>query len=452
MKLDIIKVKDIEFGNRVREDYGDIKELVLSFKKEGIIQPLAVKEINWSPDEGDEPAHRYLLLAGGRRYTAAKDADISEVPVRIYERDLSEAEIKGIELAENIYRKDLEWQEEVKIKKEIWDLQKAIHGEKTSRDPEDPGTSKREVAKLLGESSSIFTEDVALAQVVDSIPQLQEAKTKTEAKKLFNKLKEDVVKNEISKRIESKKTETTTDKLREKVIEGYILKDFFKGIKKVPDNSVDIVEIDPPYGIDLTEQKKSSDSVGISTLNYIEVDATKYEKFLEGVVAESYRVMKEGSWMIMWFGPDPWFNTVYNIMQKAGLKGNALPAIWVKGQGQTNAPNYYMGNAYEMFFYARKGDGKLNVKGRGNIFDFRPVPPSHKIHPTERPVELIMDVLDCFGYKGSTVLVPFLGSGNTLLAANNKDMNAFGYELSETYRNEFVLKVHEQMPGMFRSY
>ena len=63
-----------------------------------------------------------------------------------------------------------------------------------------------------------------------------------------------------------------------------------------------------------------------------------------------------------------------------------------------------------------------------------------------------MDVLDCFGYKGSTVLVPFLGSGNTLLAANNKDMNAFGYELSETYRNEFVLKVHEQMPGMFRSY
>ena len=33
MKLDIIKVKDIEFGNRVREDYGDIKELVISFMK-----------------------------------------------------------------------------------------------------------------------------------------------------------------------------------------------------------------------------------------------------------------------------------------------------------------------------------------------------------------------------------------------------------------------------------
>ena len=162
--------------------------------------------------------------------------------------------------------------------------------------------------------------------------------------------------------------------------------------------------------------------------------------------------MKDGAWLIMWFGPDPWFDTVYEILQDVGLKGNALPAIWLKGQGQTNAPNYYMGNAYEMFFYARKGNGVLNKKGRSNIFDFRPVPPSHKIHPTERPVELIMDVLEVFGYKGSTVLVPFLGSGNTLLAANNMDMNAFGFELTEQYKNDFTLKVHDQMPGMFRSY
>lgn len=443
MKVDIINISDIRLGDRVREDLGDIKDLVLSFKNEGIIQPLAVK---------DEGKGKYLLLAGGRRLTAANKAKISEVPVRIYDKTLSDVEIKSIELAENIYRKDLEWQEEVKIKKEIWDLQKEIHGEKKTRDPEDPGTSKREVAKVLGESASIFSEDIALAQVVESIPQLQQAKTKTEAKKLFNKLKDDVVKQEISRRIEQKKSTTTTDKAREKVIEGYILNNFFEGIKKVPAESVDIVEIDPPYGIDLTDQKKSSDSIGISTMNYNEVEAKDYKSFMTDVVSECYRVMKNNSWMIMWFGPDPWFDTVYNIMKDVGLKGNALPAIWVKGQGQTMAPNYYMGNSYEMFFYARKGDTKLNTKGRSNIFDFRPVPPSHKIHPTERPVELISDILDVFGYKGSTVLVPFLGSGNTLLAANNKDMNAFGYELSTQYKNEFVVNVHDQMPGMFRSY
>ena len=114
MKLDIVKRTDIDLGTRIRKDYGDIKELVLSFQKEGIIQPLAVKEIYWTPDEGDEPAYKYLLLAGGRRLTAAKDADISDVPVRIYERDLNNMEIKSIELAENIYRKDLDWKDNLK--------------------------------------------------------------------------------------------------------------------------------------------------------------------------------------------------------------------------------------------------------------------------------------------------------------------------------------------------
>ena len=65
---------------------------------------------------------------------------------------------------------------------------------------------------------------------------------------------------------------------------------------------------------------------------------------------------------------------------------------------------------------------------------------------------MIQEVLDVFGYKGATVMVPFLGSGNTLLAANNKDMNGFGFELSEEYKNNFTVKVHDQIPGMFRSY
>jgi site-specific DNA-methyltransferase (adenine-specific) len=445
VKLKIIRLKDIKLGDRIRKEYGDINELILSFEKEGIIQPLAVKDKK-------KKGEKYLLLAGGRRLLAAEKAGILEVPVRIYEKDLTGIEIKSIELAENIYRKDLEWQEEVKIKKEIWELQKEIYGEKTTKNPDDPGTSKREVAKLIGDSASIFSEDVILAQVAEGIPQLQQAKTKTEAKKIFNKLKEDLIKQEISKRIEENKAKSSPDQARELITNGYILNDFFEGIKKVGDKTVDIVEIDPPYGIDLTEQKKSSDSIGLSTINYNEVEAKEYKDFMTKVVKECYRVMKNNSWLIMWFGPDPWFQTIHNIMTDIGLKGNALPAIWTKGQGQTMAPNYYMGNAYEMFFYMRKGDIKLNQKGRSNIFNFKPVSPARKTHPTERPIEMMEEVLDVFGYKGSTVLVPFLGSGNTLLAANNKDMSGFGFELSSQYKDNFIIKVHEQRPGNFRSY
>lgn len=442
MKLKVVNIEDIDLGKRIRVDYGDIGELVASFQTEGIIQPLAVRDL------GED---KYALLAGGRRLTAAKVAKLSDIPVRIYPSSLTDIESKSIELAENIYRKDLDWKEEVKIKKQIWELQKKIHGEKTTKSPDDPGTSKRKVAEMLGESASVYSEDIMIAQVVDSIPQLAQAKTKSEAKKIFNKLKGDIARKEITTRIEAKKSSSTSDQIRTNIINGYMLNDFFDGIAKVPDKSVDIVEVDPPYGIALDEVKKSSDNTNVTTLDYNEIASTEYEDFMVKVFEECYRVMKSNAWIITWFGPDPWFQKIYDLMREY-FKGNALPAIWTKGQGQTNAPNYYMGNAYEMFFYMRKGNAQLNTKGRSNIFDYKPVSPSQKNHPTERPIEMIQEVLSVFGFKGSTVLVPFLGSGNTLLAANNLDMSGFGFELSPQFKDRFIINVHEQMPGKFKSY
>ena len=156
----------------------------------------------------------------------------------------------------------------------------------------------------------------------------------------------------------------------------------------------------------------------------------------------------------MWFGPDPWFDTMYKTIQNVGFQGNALPGIWLKENmsGQTMHPDIYLGNAYEMFFYARKGHPKLNKPGRSNVFTFRPVPPTNKVHPTERPIEMIQEVLSTFGHEGMTVMSPFLGSGNTLLASVNNKMQAFGYDLSREYKTEFTLRVNVGKEGRYSSY
>ena len=73
-------------------------------------------------------------------------------------------------------------------------------------------------------------------------------------------------------------------------------------------------------------------------------------------------------------------------------------------------------------------------------------------HPTERPIELIQEILATFGVPGSRVLVPFLGSGNTLLAAANLKMSAVGYEIAEENRAAFVLNVERQIHGAYTSY
>jgi site-specific DNA-methyltransferase (adenine-specific) len=95
-----------------------------------------------------------------------------------------------------------------------------------------------------------------------------------------------------------------------------------------------------------------------------------------------------------------------------------------------------------MFFYAWKGQPALNKAGRSNEFHFSPVPANQKSHPTERPIELMKEIYDTFAFSGSRILIPFLGSGNGLLAANQLGMSACGFELSKSYKDSFLVKAH----------
>ena len=115
-------------------------------------------------------------------------------------------------------------------------------------------------------------------------------------------------------------------------------------------------------------------------------------------------------------------------------------------------PNIYLGNSYEMFYYARKGDAQLNMPGRGNSYDYKPIAPANKKHPTEKPIEMYMNIYYTFVDYGSHILIPFLGSGNGILAASNIDMKAFGFDLGKEYKNEYVLKVNDSLPPEYKSY
>ena len=49
---------------------------------------------------------------------------------------------------------------------------------------------------------------------------------------------------------------------------------------------------------------------------------------------------------------------------------------------------------------------------------------------------------DTFAFQGSRVLIPFLGSGNGLLAAEQLNMEGLGYDLSKAHRDSFLIKLH----------
>lgn len=444
MKVDIVPITCIEVGKRFREDYGDMPMLKESIRQDGIIQPLAVCT---SAEEG-----KYELLAGGRRFKACIELGITEVPIRIYDKDMSELEKRSIELMENIIRKDLSWIEANELKEAIHSLQIQIHGAKKQNVPGGWGT--KETAELFGVSKSSIIGDLKLAEAIKAFPMLKKADTEHDARKMLDKLKGELVARELASRMEKKLATTPVEVQRTELINAYMIGDFFDNVKNVPSGSIDLVEIDPPYAIDLDAYRAEKQNNPTSTMRYKEVEVDRYMPFLNSLFEETYRCMSDNSWCICWFAMEPWFEFVYTAMRRVGLVGSRIAGMWYKGEGvgSTLRPDVNLGSGYEPFFYMRKGHPSIMRQGRQNVFMYKPVFSANKVHPTERPIELMQDILQTFGHMGANVLVPFLGSGNTLLAAANLNMKAFGFDLSPEYKSEYILKVGSNRAPGYKSY
>jgi len=92
----------------------------------------------------------------------------------------------------------------------------------------------------------------------------------------------------------------------------------------------------------------------------------------------------------------------------------------------------------------RKGNATINKMGKANIFDHAKTSSDKKIHPMERPDYLIQDILSTFTWQGAKILCPFLGSGNTIIAAHLQKMTCIGYDLSEEFKNSFSMRIIER--------
>lgn len=428
MKLLIINLDQIIVGDRFRKEMGDIEGLAIDIDEKGLIQPLAVKE---TEEDG-----KFTLIAGERRLKAIISRKHETVPVRVYPSNLSKLQIRSIELSENLFRKEMTWLERCNLEREIHELEIEIHGEKISTSKDAAGVSMADTAMKLGISKSKLRISKQLSEIAERHPNLfKDIKTQDEAMKLISKLGSAIIRQEAAAEFDSR---VPKDSVKKFLADKFMVNDFFIGVRNVPDCSIDIVEIDPPYSIALTDIKKGYNDIEES---YNEIPSDKYIDFLYKTFTECYRVMASDSWLLCWFGPEPWFETVATLLDKTGFFVRRIPCIWTKPGGQTNSPQYHLANTYEMFFYARKGHATIAKQGRSNRFDFDPISPSQKSHPTERPIEMMQEILSTFGNEGSRVLVPFLGSGNTILAAYLNKMDGFGFELSQRYKDSFLVKL-----------
>ncbi len=127
-----------------RVEIGDLTELATSVKEKGVLEPLLVKP---SAQKG-----RWMIIAGERRWRAAREAGLREVPC--IEMDVDEAAVAEIALIENMQRKDLTPWEEAD------GLAALCHRY---------GYTHEDVSKKVGKSRSTVTEAITLASIPEEI-------------------------------------------------------------------------------------------------------------------------------------------------------------------------------------------------------------------------------------------------------------------------------------------
>ena len=127
-----------------RVEIGDLTELTTSVREKGVLEPLLVKQ---SAQKG-----RWMIIAGERRWRAARAASLKEVPC--IELDVSEAEVAEIALIENMQRKDLTpWEE----------------ADGLAALCQRYGYTHEDVSKKVGKSRSTVTEAITLAAIPEEI-------------------------------------------------------------------------------------------------------------------------------------------------------------------------------------------------------------------------------------------------------------------------------------------
>ena len=89
---------------------------------------------------------------------------------------------------------------------------------------------------------------------------------------------------------------------------------------------------------------------------------------------------------------------------------------------------------YAVLFYREKLP-KFNNKGKMvfNCMDWTKDTKTEKIHPTQKPVPVLENLIKLFTDEGDVVIDPVAGSGTTLIAAENLNRKSFGFEIKKDF-------------------
>ncbi len=408
-----IEIKEIEIGERGRQDMSRVEDIAKSIKKHGLLHPIVVMK---KADGG------YVLVAGECRLRACVLLGRTTIRATLLE-DLTPRQRAILELEENIVRKDLSWPERVRILKRIDDLQREEKGSALPGPGQEEGWSLKELGQITGLSVPSLSIQINLAKKLSERPDLAkrvEGMPMTVAMKVIDQALE----AERVKRLHDAGRLETSGELR--------LGDARELIKELDDESVDLIITDPPYGIEGLEGSGEKSVMSYTTM-LDETDNASIKVVIElmtSLAPEMNRVLKPSGHLYVFF-QIRLYKELNDILGKF-FEMSKVPIIWDKGRAVTPFMGYFYASSHEQVLFGHKPPRKkrLNNPGR-DLLLFRPEEVKGRIHPFQKPLELIRYLINQSSNLGETVLDPFVGSGTTVIAAEILGRKGIGFEMDE---------------------
>lgn len=217
-------------------------------------------------------------------------------------------------------------------------------------------------------------------------------------------------------------------------------------MKKIEDNSIDLIFADPPYNLSKSNFKMKFVKSGGSDLDtnkgiWDKFSDEDYEIFTKNWLKEAFRILKENG--SIWVAGT--YHNIYttgHIMQKIGFE-ILNEVLWHKSDATPNMSCTRFVADHENFIWARKGkkhtfnyETMKNINGgkqMRSIWTKGKTAGGKRIHPTQKPEWLLERIITANSNQKNIIFDPFMGSGTTAVVAQKLNRHFLGSEINKDY-------------------
>lgn len=230
--------------------------------------------------------------------------------------------------------------------------------------------------------------------------------------------------------------------------------DCITGMRRLPDNSVDLVITSPPYNKHISTGRKGRGGAWKRDIDYgtyvDDLDEEAYQKWQSDVIKECIRIIKRNGSIFYnhkyrfvknkIISPEEWLSK-FNIRQVI---------IWNRGSSPMIDPVRFM-PTIEQIYWITKDRSSVYITKEGFLMkdvwrfnaDFK------NSHPAPFPVELPLKCIRACCPENGIVLDPFMGSGTTAVACKMLGKKFIGFEINPDYVKSAEKRIGEVAKPLF---